>query len=138
MAKYEIKTKLNDASVKAFLDALEDEVKREDCYAVSEMMQKATKAEPKMWGSAIVGFGSYHYQGKSSEGEWMLIGFSPRKANITLYIGSAFEEYETLAPKLGKYKVSGSCLHIKKLADVDTKVLQQMIKASVAHRKKKK
>ena len=92
MAKAEPKTKVNDASVTEFLDSVADEQKRNDCFEILTMMKQITKEEPKMWGSSIVGFGSYHYRGKSGrEGDWMLTGFSPRKQNLTLYLMGGFD-----------------------------------------------
>jgi hypothetical protein len=132
----EVKTKLNDASVDDFLNAIEDEQKRADCFAVSKLMQQATKANPKMWGDSIVGFGAYRYVYASGrEGDWMLVGFSPRKGNITLYIMAGFEQYDDLMKKLGKHKTGKSCLYIKSLADVDKGVLKELIAQSVAHMK---
>jgi hypothetical protein len=127
----ELKTKVNDASVDKFLQSVKDERVREDCYKILDIMQKATKAEPKMWGTSIIGFGSYHYKGASGrEGDWMLTGFSPRKQNLTLYIMPGFDEYEKLMKKLGKYTTGKSCLYIKKLEDVDTKVLKELVAKS--------
>jgi hypothetical protein len=127
----ELKTKVNDASVDKFLQSVKDERVRDDCYKILDIMQKATKAEPKMWGTSIIGFGSYHYKGKSGrEGDWMLTGFSPRKQNLTLYIMPGFDEYENLMKKLGKYTTGKSCLYIKKLEDVDTKVLKELVAKS--------
>ena len=132
----EIKTKENDASVETFLDGIEDEQRRKDCQAVAKLMQQATKAKPKMWGSAIIGFGSYHYKYASGrEGDWMLIGFSPRKQNLTLYIGTSFEGYEALLKKLGKHKTGVGCLYINKLSEVDLAVLKQLIQKSVEQKK---
>ena len=132
----EVKTKVNDASVETFLDGIEDEQRRKDCQAVSKMMQQATKAKPKMWGSTIVGFGSYHYKYASGrEGDWMLVGFSPRKQNLTLYIGSGYEDYEALLKKLGKHKMGMGCLYIKKLSEVDLAVLKQLIQKSVDYKR---
>ena len=102
----ELKTKLNDASVTDFLKRIPDEQKRKDCFEVLKMMKQAAKAEPKMWGTSIIGFGSYHYKSASGrEGDWMLIGFSPRKQNITLYIMPGFERNKDLLKKLGKHSV---------------------------------
>jgi hypothetical protein len=127
----ELKTKVNDASVDKFLQSVKDERVRDDCYKILDIMQKATKAEHKMWGTSIIGFGSYHYKGKSGrEGDWMLTGFSPRKQNLTLYIMPGFDEYENLMKKLGKYTTGKSCLYIKKLEDVDTKVLKELVAKS--------
>jgi hypothetical protein len=129
----ELKTKVNNASVKDFLNSVENEQIRKDCFEISKMMENITKAKPKMWGASIVGFGSYHYIGKSGrEGDWMLTGFSPRKQNLTLYLMGGFDSVNNLLKKLGKYKTSaGSCLYIKKLDDVDKKVLKELVIASV-------
>ena len=133
----ELKTKQNDQSVEAFLDGIADEQKRKDSYTIVKLMQQATKAKPKMWGSSIIGFGSYHYKGASGrEGDWMLIGFSPRKQNLTLYLMAGFDNYAPLLKKLGKHKTGRSCLYINKLADVDVKVLKELIAQSVAHMRK--
>lgn len=137
MAKAELKTKVNDASVTKFLNSVTDEQKRNDCFEILKMMQQITKEEPKMWGSSIVGFGSYHYKGKSGrEGDWMLTGFSPRKQNLTLYLMGGFDKHAGLLKKLGKYKTSVGCLYIKKLADVDKKVLKELVAESVKTMKK--
>jgi hypothetical protein len=135
-AMAEAKTKVNDASVDDFLNAIEDEQKRADCIAISKMMQQAAKAKPKMWGDSIVGFGAYHYVYSSGHtGDWPLVAFSPRKGNITLYIMAGFEQEDDLLSKLGKHKTGKSCLYIKTLADVDKGVLKELIAQSVAHMK---
>ena len=127
----ENKTKPTDESVTAFLDAVENEQKRDDCYALLKMMQDITGEAPKMWGPSIVGFGNYHYKYESGrEGDFFKAGFSPRKQNLTLYIMGGFSKYDELLAKLGKHKTSKSCLYIKKLEDVDKKVLSQMVKDS--------
>jgi hypothetical protein len=132
----ELKTKLNDASVEDFLNSIEDEQKRDDCFAVLKLMKQVTKAEPKMWGSSIVGFGSYHYKYASGrEADWMLAGFSPRKQNLTLYIMAGFDNYDALLARLGQHSTGKSCLYIKRLADVDTGVLKELVTQSVAHMK---
>lgn len=133
MAKnVELKTKLNDASVEDFLNTVDDEQIRADCFEITKIMKQVTKAEPKMWGTSIVGFGTYHYKGKSGrEGDWMLVGFSPRKQNLTLYIMAGFDRYDELLAKLGKFTTGKSCLYIKKLADVDKKVLKKLVTESV-------
>ena len=132
MAKAELKTKVNDASVTKFLNSVDDEQKRDDCFEILKMMQQVTKAEPKMWGSSIVGFGGYHYKGKSGrEGDWMLTGFSPRKQNLTLYLMGGFDTHADLLKKLGKFTTSVGCLYIKTLDDVDKKVLKELVQASV-------
>lgn len=133
----ELKTKVNDASVEKFLDTVKDEQTHKDCYEILKMMENITKEKAKMWGSSIVGFGSYHYKSKSGrEGDWMLTGFSPRKQNITLYLMGGFNESKDLLKKLGKYKTSVGCLYIKKLEDVDKKVLKELVSASVKKMKK--
>jgi len=127
----ELKTKLNDASVEKFLNTVTNAEKRKDCFTILEMMKKITKFEPKMWGSSIVGFGSYHYNYESGrEGDWFLIGFSPRKQNLTLYVMSGFNKYDELMKKLGKYKTGKSCLYINSFEDVDKKVLRKLITES--------
>ena len=128
----ELKTKVNKASVEGFLNAVADEQARKDCFEILKMMKQVTMEEPKMWGASIVGFGSYHYIGKSGrEGDWMLTGFSPRKQNLTLYLMGGFDSEKNLLKKLGKYKTSVGCLYIKKLDDVDKKVLKELVTASV-------
>jgi hypothetical protein len=130
----ELKTKPNHASVDDFLNAIKDAQVRTDCQAIMEIMQAATHSGAQMWGSSIVGFGSYHYKYASGrEADWPLTGFSPRKQNITLYIMSGFEQYEDLLTRLGRYTLGKSCLYIKRLADVDTGVLKQLVQASVDH-----
>ena len=130
----ELKTKLNDASVEKFLKTIKDENRRKDCFTILELMKKITKAEPKMWGTSIVGFGIYRYKYASGrEGDWFLTGFSPRKQNLTLYIMSGFNNYDELMKKLGKCKTGGSCLYIKSLEDVDKKVLKDLITHSVKY-----
>lgn len=128
----ELKTKVNEASVTDFLNSVEDEQKRKDSFEILKMMEQATKEQPKMWGTSIIGFGSYHYKGASGrEGDWMLIGFSPRKQNITLYIMPGFERYPKLMKELGKYSTGKSCLYIKKLNDIDVNVLKELMAESI-------
>ena len=128
----ELKTKVNTASVEKFLNAVPDEQARKDSYEILKIMKQVTKEEPKMWGASIVGFGSYHYKGASGrEGDWMLTGFSPRKQNLTLYLMHGFDVHKDLLKKLGKHKTSMGCLYIKKLEDVDKKVLKELVAASV-------
>ena len=132
MAKAELKTKVNDASVTKFLNSVADEQKRNDCFEILKLMKQITKEEPKMWGSSIVGFGSYHYKGKSGrEGDWMLTGFSPRKQNLTLYLMGGFDTHAALLSKLGKFTTGAGCLYIKALDNVDKKVLKELVQASV-------
>jgi hypothetical protein len=137
MAKAELKTKVNKASVEDFLNSVEDEQKRKDCFEISKIMTQVTKEKPKMWGASIVGFGTYHYKGASGrEGDWMLTGFSPRKQNLTLYLMGGFDMHKDLLKKLGKFKTSVGCLYIKKLDDVDKKVLKQLVTQTVKTMKK--
>ena len=135
----ELKTKLTDASVGDFLAAYPEET-RKDCLEIAKMMKSATKAEPKMWGTSIVGFGSYHYKSERSrqEGDWFLTGFSPRKQNLTIYIMSGFERYPDQLKKLGKHSLGKGCLYIKRLSDVDKKVLKELITESVKVMKARK
>jgi hypothetical protein len=132
----ELKTKVNDASVDAFLNIVADVKKRNDCYAIIKLMSDVTKQPPKMWGPAIIGFGSYHYKYESGrEGDMCAVGFSPRKANITLYLMGAVQGHPELLQKLGKHKTGKGCLYLNTLDDIDTGVLKQMIKASLDYLK---
>lgn len=133
----ELKTKVNDASVADFLSSVVDEQKRKDSFEILKIMKQITKEEAKMWGSSIVGFGTYHYKGASGrEGDWLQIGFSPRKQNITLYIIPGFERYQGLMKKLGKYSTGKSCLYVKRLSDVNVDVLKELITESLKVMKK--
>jgi hypothetical protein len=128
----ELKTKKTSASVSAFLDSVADESVRKDCRTLVQMMKKATKAQPKMWGPSIVGFGDYRYKYESGrEGDWFRAGFSPRKNALTLYVMSGIPKHAELMSKLGKHKIGKGCLYIKHLSDVDMKVLEQLIERSV-------
>jgi hypothetical protein len=132
MAK--LKTQKTNASVTAFLKSVADDDRRKDCQTLVRIMKRAVGAEPKMWGSSIVGFGHYHYKYASGrEGDWFLTGFSPRKQDLTLYIMAGFDRYDALMGKLGKHKTGKSCLYLKRLADVDVAVLEELISASVKH-----
>ena len=126
----ELKTKATDASVDKFLQGIADEKKRADSYQIIELMKKATKAEPKMWGPSIVGFGDYRYKYESGrENDWFITGFSPRAQNLTLYMTGGFDS--ELMKKLGKYKTGKGCLYIKRMEDVDSKVLSELIAKGV-------
>ena len=130
----ENKTQPTDADVEAFLNAVDNERKRADSFAILKMMKEVTGEEPVMWGPSIVGFGSVHYKYASGhEGDMGLTGFSPRKANLTLYITDGFDKYGDLLARLGKHKTSVSCLYINKLADVDQDVLRELVRRSVEH-----
>lgn len=134
----ELKTKQTDQSVAAFFNEIADEQTRQDCWTISNLMQEVTQAEPKMWGSSIVGFASYHYTYASGRtGDWPLIGFAPRKRNLTLYITSGFDAYDALLQRLGKYTSAKSCLYIKRVSDVDLAVLKELFRQSVEHMRAK-
>lgn len=134
----ELKTKKTEASVGDFLDAVKDETRRADCKSVARLLQKVTGEKPKMWGASIVGFGTYHYVYESGRaGDWPVAGFSPRAQALTLYIMSGFDGEPALMAKLGKYKTGKSCLYLKSLADVDIKVLEQLIARSVEYIRRK-
>ncbi len=134
----EPKTVQNDGNVDEFLDAVENPRRREDARRVLELMRDVTGEPPKMWGSSIVGFGSYRYKYASGrEGDWMITGFSPRKQNLTVYIMPGFADFADLLAKLGKHKTSKSCLYLNKLADVDLDVLAELVRESVAVMRKR-
>lgn len=129
----ELKTTRNDASVPAFLDSVENNTRRADGYTLLQMMREVSGQEPAMWGPTIVGFGQYHYKyATGHEGDAMQMGFSPRKANLVLYL-DRFDDYDDLLARLGKHKTSVACLYINKLADVDQDVLRQLIARSWAN-----
>ena len=128
----ELKTKQTKASVAAFLSTVTDKTKRADCKLVAKMMREATGKRAKLWGTSIVGFDSYDYTYESGRsGTWPICGFSPRAQNMSIYIMPGFKKFEKLMMKLGKFKTGRSCLYIKNLDDVDLKVLNTLIKASV-------
>jgi len=132
------KTTENDNSVNAFLDAVSDDTRRADAYALVDVMRAVTKSEPRMWGTAIVGFGRYHYRYESGrEGDAPLVGFSPRKQNFALYLSGAFEEREALLAKLGKHKTGKGCVYINTMKDIEVGVLKKLVKASMAYMKGK-
>ncbi len=134
----EIKTKATKDSVTKFLSSVKPEEKKKDALTLLSMFKKITGEKPVMWGTAIVGFGKYHYKSEKSaqEGDWFHIGFSPRKQNLTLYILAWKKEDPKQLAKLGKYKRGGGCLYINRLSDVNEKVLASLIKGIYAHRKK--
>jgi hypothetical protein len=137
-AMAELKTKATKQSVAAFLKTIPDEQKREDAANVIELMRAATKEEPVMWGTSIIGFGTYRYKYESGrEGDWPIVGLSPRKQNLTLYIMPGFSEYEGLLAKLGPHTTGASCLYIKRLSDIHLPTLKTLIIRSVAAMKKK-
>jgi len=130
------KTTENNNSVEDYLNAINDEKKRKDCIEITKMFQDETGFKPKMWGTGIVGFGSYHYKYEGGrEGDAPLAGFAARVQNIVLYLSSNYPTHEELLKKLGKTKKSKVCIYIKQLKDIDTNVLKQMIGDSVRHTK---
>ena len=130
----ENKTQRNDGDPRAYLESVSNKRRREDSLVMLEMMEAVTGEPAEMWGTSIVGFGSYHYRYASGrEGDMMLTGFAPRKAALTLYIMGGHERHEALFARLGKYRTGSSCLYINKLADVDLDVLRQLIAESVAY-----
>ena len=127
----ELKTKLTTVSVDTFINAIKDEQVRNDCRVIAEIMEKATKAKPQMWGPSIVGFGTSKIKyADGRETDWMLIAFSPRKQNITLYIG-VNESHPELLSQLGKHSTGKGCLYIKRLSDIHLPTLKKLITASV-------
>ena len=125
----EIKTKETESSVDDFINTVQGEEKRKDSFMLVKLMQKITKKKPKMWGSAIIGFGNKRYKSPNTDREvdWFEIGFSPRKANLTLYLMLDLPKHAATLKKLGKHKTGGGCLYINKLADVDIKVLEELV-----------
>jgi hypothetical protein len=125
----ENKTQENDSDVMQFLNGIEDPTKRQDCVTLVELMGGITNAEPRMWGANIVGFGKQHYKYESGrEGDWFIVGFSPRKQNLTLYLTYGFEQHSDLLEKLGKHSVGKACLYIKKLTQVDLPTLEELVR----------
>ena len=134
----ENKTKPTKVSISKYLDALPDEAKRADSKALIKLMQQLSGETPKLWGSSIIGFGSIHYKYESGrEGDMPVAAFSPRKPAIVIYGMNNFPEAQGLAAKLGKCKLEGSCLHIKRLADIDLQILESMLVKSVSATRQK-
>lgn len=133
----ELKTKATKKSVKEFLDSVEPQEKRDDSFVLLELFTKVTGEDAVMWGDSIVGFGKYHYKSERSrqQGDWFRVGFSPRKANLTLYIMIGNKDNPVLK-SLGKYKASGGCLYLNKLADIDVKLLPDLVKTADEYMKK--
>ena len=129
----QIKTIPTSASVEDFINNIENEQKRKDSFVILEMMKKVTREEPKIWGSSIIGFGDKRYKSPATgrEVDWFKIGFSPRKANLTLYLMLNIKEQSAALKKLGKHKTGIGCLYINKLEDIDMKVLKGMIDESL-------
>jgi hypothetical protein len=133
----ELKTKPTSQDPRDFLNTVEPTEKRSDSFSLLEMMERITGEKPVMWGTSIVGFGSYHYKSERSrqEGDWPLVGFSPRKQNLTLYIMAGNQENHELLDKLGKHKSSVGCLYIKRLADVDQAILATLVETAFTYMK---
>lgn len=130
----DLKTRPHDGDVEAFLDSVENDTRRQDAFDVLALMKRVTGEDPRMWGPSIVGFGSYHYRYESGrEGDWFVTGFSPRKQALTLYVMSGFKKHDALLEKLGRHSTGRSCLYVKRLADVDMDVLEELVRRSVEH-----
>lgn len=134
----ENKTKATEASVAAHLAAIDDEARRQDCEALAKLMAKATRQKPVMWGTSIVGFGTYHYQYESGhQGDSCLTGFSSRKGDISIYLMAGFPGRDQLLARLGRHKMGKACLYVRRLSDIDPKVLEQLVAGSVAEVKRR-
>lgn len=132
MAKAELKTKVTKQSADTFINKIPDKQMREDCQQLVTMMKQVTKAEPVMWGPSIVGFGNWTYKYESGrEGDWFIMGFSPRKQNLSLYIMPGLDDFENELSKLGTFKTGQACLYVKRLDDIDSKVLRQIMTRAV-------
>ena len=132
VAMAELKTKKNDASVAAFLDTVDDPKRRADCWALVELMQDVTRMPPAMWGTSIIGFGSYRYEYKSGRtGEWFVVGFSPRKRNLTLYLMGGLKALAPILERMGTHSCGKGCLYLKRLSDHDPAILRELVEASV-------
>lgn len=133
----ELKTKKNDNDSIEFLNGVDNEERKNDCFKLLELFEQWTNEPPKMWGQSIIGFGSYHYKYDSGrEGDWFLTGFSPRKQYLTIYITAGFEKYDEVMSELGKYKTGSSCLYVKRLSDIDIDKLKTLVEKSVSYMKK--
>ena len=136
----ELKTRATDANVLEFIQSFATtEQKKADSLVLLKLMQELSGFEPKMWGPSIIGFGSYHYKSErsSQEGDWLLIGFSPRKAAISLYVYTGLPEHAHLLEGLGKYTMGAACIYVKKLSDINLPVLENLIKATLAYMREK-
>ena len=134
----ELKTRQNDGDVDAYLNSVENPRRREDALQVLTLMREVTGEAPRMWGSSIVGFGSYHYTYASGRGgDWPVVGFAPRKQNLVLYIMPGFAGHEALLARLGKHRTGKSCLYVNKLDDIDPDVLEELVRESVADMKRR-
>lgn len=130
----ELKTKQNEADVGEFINSFADtEQKKKDSFEILRFMEDITGYEPKMWGTSIIGFGSYHYKSERSrqEGDWPLVGFSPRKSAISLYVYSGCAGQDELLMELGKFRMGKACIYIKKFSDIDQQVLRKLIRSTI-------
>lgn len=130
----ELKTKQHNADVHEFINSFADtEQKKKDSFELLKLIQDCTGYEPKMWGDSIIGFGNYHYKSERSrqEGDWFLVGFSPRKAAISLYVYADSPGQEDLLKKLGKFRMGKACIYVKKLSDIDQEILKKMITSTI-------
>ena len=135
---YELKTKENDHSVIEFIESVESEKKREDAYRLLDLFTETSGYEAKMWGTSIIGFGSYHYKYDTGhEGDVPLVGFSPRKARFSIYLATGDTEREELLEKLGKHKAGKGCIYVNKLQDINSDILKQLINQSIDFLKKR-
>jgi hypothetical protein len=133
----DLKTKPTDASVAEHLARIADPSRRQDCEAVVDLMRRVTGEEPKIWGTGMIGFGTYRYRYETGrEGDWPLAGFASRKDSLTLYIMAGVDRFPALLQKLGKHKTGKGCLYVKRLSDVDTRVLEELVRNSVEHVRK--
>ena len=134
--KAELKTRATAASVNEFIDAIPDESRRKECRTIIQIMRAATGAAPRMWGSSVVGFGDHHYKYASGrEGDWFVVGFSPRKSQLTLYLSSGTDRHRPLLRRLGPHGTGVGCLYVKRLADVDLDVLKAIVEEAVSLKK---
>jgi hypothetical protein len=134
----ELKTRPSGRSVTAFLAGIRDPEMRKDCRTLARLMTKVTKARPTMWGASVVGFGRYHYRyGSGREGDWFLTGFSPRRANLTIYLLGGAAREPALRKRLGKHTTSVGCLYLKSLTGIDLKVLEKLVASSVRELRKR-
>jgi len=137
MAKNQNKTQPTVSSVHQFIENIDNDQRRADCFELLKMMEDSVGCPPKMWGKTMVGFGTYHYKYKSGrEGDFFLSGFSPRKAALTIYIMAGFDAYPNIMEKLGRYKTGQSCLYVKKLDDIDRSALKDLMVKSVEYMRK--
>ena len=128
----ELKTRATDRDVTAFLNEIQEADKRKDCFALADLMQRITGDKPQIWGEGMIGFGRYTYRYASGQtGEWLKTGFAPRKQNITIYIMAYLDNFPEIMQRLGKVKTGKSCIYIKRLSDIDMRVLEELIRQSL-------